>query len=97
MKNRLTKDTVSGAVFSLACFLNLSLRADGIEPLHDWSFSQDKISVQTIASATGNLKGNFEKRPETSTLGVRLDGSTSLDVPKMTRDQLPERKLTVEG
>jgi len=97
MKNRLTKDTVSCAVFSLACFLYLSLRADGIEPLHDWSFSQDKISVQTIASATGNLKGNFEKRPETSALGVRLDGNTSLDVPEMTHDQLPERKLTAEA
>ena len=97
MKNRLTKDTVAGAVFSLACFLNLSLRADGIEALHDWSFSKDKISVQTIASATGNLKGNFEKRPETSALGIRLDGSTSLDVPEMTHDQLPERQLTAEA
>ena len=81
----------------LSFLLPFGLWAKETLPLHDWSFSQDKISAQTITSVRGNLKGELEKKAETSPMGMRLDGENSMDVPGMTADQLPNKTLTAEA
>jgi len=98
MINGLTSSRLSRLVILFSSFLLVSgFPAKGTEPLHDWSFSQEKISGQTISSVAGNLKGSFERRSVTNGFGVRLDGSTSLDVPGMTPDQLPSERVTAEA
>jgi hypothetical protein len=69
----------------------------GTEPLHDWSFSQEKISAQTITSIKGNLTGRLEKQTVLSPFGLPLDGGNSIDVPGMTPEQLPSLSITAEA
>ncbi|MBT5909373.1 MAG: hypothetical protein HOH25_06210, partial [Opitutae bacterium] len=97
MRLRLTKYSVSGTAFLFYLFMHFSLWAKGTEPLHDWSFSKEAISAQSITSVAGNLKGSFESRPVTNSFGVRFDGSTSLDVLGMTPDQLPSERVTADA
>ncbi len=81
----------------LSFLLPFGLWAKETRPLHDWTFSQEKISAQKITSVRGNLKGELEKQAEASRMGMRLDGENSMDVPGMTADQLPSRNLTAEA
>ena len=81
-------------VFSL--LLASVFPANGAAPLHDWSFSKEAISAQAITSFTGDLKGSFESRPVTNAFGVRFDGSTSLDVPGMTKDDIKLSRRNVQ-
>ena len=97
MRHRLTKLSISSYSFWFYFFLHFSLLAKGTEPLHDWTFSQEKISAQTISAVAGKLKGTFERRSETSAFGIRFDGSTSMDVPGMTPDQLPDERITADA
>jgi outer membrane protein assembly factor BamB len=97
MRRSLSKQSVSSCAFLFTFCLNFSLWGKVTEPLHDWSFSEEKVSDRTISSVAGNLKGAFERRSETSAFGIRFDGSTSMDVPEMTPDQLPSEKITAEA
>ncbi len=97
MKHQVTGNSLAGATMLLSFFLPLSLWAKETLPLHDWIFSQEKISAQKISSVRGNLKGELEKRAEASPMGLRLDGGNSMDVPGMTADQLPNKNLTAEA
>jgi outer membrane protein assembly factor BamB len=97
MRRSLSKQSVSSCAFLFTFCLNFSLWGKVTEPLHDWSFSEEKVSARTISSVAGNLKGAFERRSETSAFGIRFDGSTSMDVPEMTPDQLPSEKITAEA
>ncbi len=81
----------------LSFLLPFGLWAKETLPLHDWTFSQEKISAQKITSVRGNLKGELEKQAEASPMGMRLDGENSMDVPGMTAAQLPSRNLTAEA
>ena len=98
MRNRLTRHLGSCAAFLLALLLQSGgSQANGTEPLHDWSFSKDKISAQSITSIKGNLTGRLEKQTVLSPFGLPLDGGNSIDVPGITRGQLPTRTITAEA
>ena len=98
MRYRLTRHSGSWAVFLLAFLLQSGgSRAKGTEPFHDWSFSKEKVSAQTITSIKGNLTGRLEKQTVLSPFGLPLDGGNSIDVPGMTRGQLPTRTITAEA
>tara|TARA_Y100001934_G_scaffold16216_1_gene19489 strand:+ start:6101 stop:8932 length:2832 start_codon:yes stop_codon:yes gene_type:complete len=81
----------------LSFFLPLGLWAKQTLPLHDWVFSQEKISAKKITSVRGNLIGELERKGEASRMGLRLDGDNSMDVPGMTAEQLPNKNLTAEA
>ena len=98
MNKGVTDSRLSGLVTLVSSlFFTCAFPANGASPLHDWSFSKEAISAQAINSVEGNLKGSFESRPVTNGFGVRFDGSTSLDIPGMTPDQLPSERITADA
>jgi outer membrane protein assembly factor BamB len=98
MTERSSANRLSGLVTLVSSlFFACAFPANGATPLHDWSFSKEAISAQAINSVGGNLTGSFESRPVTNGFGVRFDGSTSLDVPGMTPDQLPSERITADA
>ena len=70
MRHQATGSSLASATMLLSFLLPFGLWAKETLPLHDWTFSQEKISAQKITSVRGNLKGELEKQAEASRMGM---------------------------
>ena len=72
MRHQVTGSSLASATMLLSFLLPFGLWAKETLPLHDWTFSQEKISAKKITSVRGNLKGKLENFSGATVFGYQV-------------------------